>query len=219
MLTSSTTVSGSPPSGKRSTRSWPTCSNVSTARRGSSSTVATATWLAAGHQMLCMRTGLATYDAGDEFDHSAAEGFVKIWGLPVETAAPPVASIREVPVWKRRSPRPRRTARARADGELMSEKQPLWSGRFAEAPDAGVFQFQASFSFDRRLFEDDVTGSLAWADALAAAGVLSSDDAAAIEKGLTDHSRAWASRAGVPGGGRRGHSLVCRAAADRDGRW
>lgn len=30
---------------------------------------------------------LATYDAGDEFDHTAAEGFVKIWGLPVETAA------------------------------------------------------------------------------------------------------------------------------------
>jgi argininosuccinate synthase len=30
---------------------------------------------------------LATYDAGDEFDHSAAEGFIKIWGLPVETAA------------------------------------------------------------------------------------------------------------------------------------
>ena len=31
--------------------------------------------------------GLATYDAGDRFDHSAAEGFIKIWGLPVETAA------------------------------------------------------------------------------------------------------------------------------------
>ena len=30
---------------------------------------------------------LATYDAGDLFDHSAAEGFIKIWGLPVETAA------------------------------------------------------------------------------------------------------------------------------------
>jgi argininosuccinate synthase len=30
---------------------------------------------------------LATYDAGDTFDHSAAEGFIKIWGLPVETAA------------------------------------------------------------------------------------------------------------------------------------
>jgi argininosuccinate synthase len=30
---------------------------------------------------------LATYDAGDRFDHSAAEGFIKIWGLPVELAA------------------------------------------------------------------------------------------------------------------------------------
>lgn len=32
-------------------------------------------------------TGLATYDAGDQFDHSAAEGFIKIWGLPLETTA------------------------------------------------------------------------------------------------------------------------------------
>jgi argininosuccinate synthase len=31
--------------------------------------------------------GLATYDEGDKFDHTAAEGFIKIWGLPVETSA------------------------------------------------------------------------------------------------------------------------------------
>jgi argininosuccinate synthase len=31
--------------------------------------------------------GLATYDAGDRFDHAAAEGFIKLWGLPVETVA------------------------------------------------------------------------------------------------------------------------------------
>ncbi|MEP6918476.1 MAG: argininosuccinate synthase, partial [Acidobacteriota bacterium] len=31
--------------------------------------------------------GLATYDTGDVYDHSAAEGFIKIWGLPIETAA------------------------------------------------------------------------------------------------------------------------------------
>jgi argininosuccinate synthase len=30
---------------------------------------------------------LATYEAGDRFDHLAAEGFIKIWGLPLETAA------------------------------------------------------------------------------------------------------------------------------------
>jgi argininosuccinate synthase len=31
--------------------------------------------------------GLATYAEGDTFDHSAAEGFIKIWGLPAETSA------------------------------------------------------------------------------------------------------------------------------------
>ena len=31
--------------------------------------------------------GLATYDEGDKFDQTAAVGFIKIWGLPVETAA------------------------------------------------------------------------------------------------------------------------------------
>jgi argininosuccinate synthase len=31
--------------------------------------------------------GLATYDKGDTFDHSAAEGFIKLWGLPLETLA------------------------------------------------------------------------------------------------------------------------------------
>ena len=31
-------------------------------------------------------TGLATYDEGDEFDHEAAEGFIKIFGLPIENA-------------------------------------------------------------------------------------------------------------------------------------
>jgi argininosuccinate synthase len=30
---------------------------------------------------------LATYDSGDLFDHRAAEGFIKIWGLPTENAA------------------------------------------------------------------------------------------------------------------------------------
>ena len=40
---------------------------------------------------------LATYDEGDRFDHSAAEGFIKIWGLPTETAARKLAS-RPTPV-------------------------------------------------------------------------------------------------------------------------
>ena len=60
----------------------------------------------------------------------------------------------------------------------------LWSGRFEGDPDAELFAFGSSFRFDRRLFEDDVRGSRAWAAALARAGVLSADDAAAIDRGL-----------------------------------
>jgi argininosuccinate lyase len=62
----------------------------------------------------------------------------------------------------------------------------LWSGRFDQDPDAALVAFGASFRFDRRLFEDDVRGSLAWAQALSRAGVISSGDAAAIDKGLRD---------------------------------
>jgi argininosuccinate lyase len=60
----------------------------------------------------------------------------------------------------------------------------LWSGRFATEPDANVFAFGASFRFDRRLFEDDVTGSLAWAEALHAAGVLDRAEHDTIAGGL-----------------------------------
>ncbi len=62
--------------------------------------------------------------------------------------------------------------------------QHLWSGRFDSAPDPAAFDFGVSFPFDRRLFEDDVTGSLAWADALARAGVLDAVDAKAIADAL-----------------------------------
>jgi argininosuccinate lyase len=62
--------------------------------------------------------------------------------------------------------------------------QHLWSGRFDAAPDPAAFDFGVSFPFDRRLFEDDVTGSLAWADALVAAGAISPADGAAIAGGL-----------------------------------
>ncbi len=62
----------------------------------------------------------------------------------------------------------------------------LWSGRFAGDPDAELFAFGSSFRFDKRLFEDDVRGSRAWAQGLARAGVLSAEDAAAIDRGLAD---------------------------------
>jgi len=60
----------------------------------------------------------------------------------------------------------------------------LWSGRFAEEPDAEVFGYGKSLAVDKRLVEDDIAGSLAWAEALARASVLSSADLRAIVDGL-----------------------------------
>jgi argininosuccinate lyase len=60
----------------------------------------------------------------------------------------------------------------------------LWSGRFTVAPDAEVFDYGRSLSVDRRMIDDDITGSLAWAEALARAGVLTGEDERAIRGGL-----------------------------------
>ncbi|MEO8069780.1 MAG: argininosuccinate lyase [Acidobacteriota bacterium] len=60
----------------------------------------------------------------------------------------------------------------------------LWSGRFTSEPDAEVFGYGKSLPVDRRLIEDDLTGSLAWAEALGRARVLSAADVALITRGL-----------------------------------
>jgi argininosuccinate lyase len=62
----------------------------------------------------------------------------------------------------------------------------LWSGRFAGDPDKALIEFGASFRFDRRLFLDDVTGSIAWAEGLERAGVLTAADGVAIRRALEE---------------------------------
>ncbi len=59
-----------------------------------------------------------------------------------------------------------------------------WSGRFAEPVSPLVKRYTASVDFDRRLAPVDIKGSLAHARMLAATGVLSAEDLAAIERGL-----------------------------------
>src|ERR1700675_3916902 len=64
------------------------------------------------------------------------------------------------------------------------KKAKTWSGRFAEPVDAFVQRFTASVAFDQRLAMHDIAGSLAHARMLAACGVISRRDLAAIEGGL-----------------------------------
>jgi argininosuccinate lyase len=94
----------------------------------------------------------------------------------------------------------------------------LWSGRFDAAPDQAAFEWGSSFSFDRRLFEDDVTGSLAWARALQKAGVLSRQDAAAIDTALQAIlERGRSDPAFVSGPDEDVHSFVERLLVERLG--
>src|SRR3989338_5894640 len=94
----------------------------------------------------------------------------------------------------------------------------LWSGRFAGAPDAAAFEFGASFRFDRRLFEDDVTGSIAWARALSKAGVLAPDEARRLERELADIlERGRSNPASVDGPDEDVHSFVERLLVERLG--
>lgn len=60
----------------------------------------------------------------------------------------------------------------------------LWSGRFAGEADADVFAFGKSLAVDRRLIDEDITGSQAWAEALGRAGALSDAEVTAIVDGL-----------------------------------
>jgi argininosuccinate lyase len=60
----------------------------------------------------------------------------------------------------------------------------LWSGRFSGEPDPVAFQFGSSFRFDRRLFEDDVTGSLAWVEGLTGVGVFNRAEAETVAAAL-----------------------------------
>lgn len=60
----------------------------------------------------------------------------------------------------------------------------LWGGRFSGETDALMRQFQDSLRFDIRLWPDDISGSMAWAQALVGAGVLTEAEAETIRDGL-----------------------------------
>jgi argininosuccinate lyase len=94
----------------------------------------------------------------------------------------------------------------------------LWSGRFDQAPDAAAFEWGSSFSVDRRLFEDDVMGSIAWARALEGAGVLTADESCQLQVVLEEIlEQGRANPAFVDGDDEDVHSFVERLLVERLG--
>ncbi|MCD7715911.1 MAG: argininosuccinate lyase [Lachnospiraceae bacterium] len=60
----------------------------------------------------------------------------------------------------------------------------LWGGRFTKATDQMVYDFNASISFDKRLYRQDIEGSLAHVKMLAKQGILTEEERDAIIDGL-----------------------------------
>jgi argininosuccinate lyase len=66
----------------------------------------------------------------------------------------------------------------------MSNK--LWAGRFTQPTDAFVEEFTASIHFDQRLYRYDILGSITHAEMLARQGIIATEEAEAIIRGLND---------------------------------
>ncbi len=60
----------------------------------------------------------------------------------------------------------------------------MWGGRFKGKLDPRVDALNRSFAFDRRLYDEDITASVAWARALRHAGVLDGGEMQAVARGL-----------------------------------
>lgn len=60
----------------------------------------------------------------------------------------------------------------------------MWGGRFTKAEEKNALDFNASISYDCRMYREDIAGSIAHAKMLAAHGIISEEDQEKITKGL-----------------------------------
>jgi argininosuccinate lyase len=68
----------------------------------------------------------------------------------------------------------------------VSKKDKLWGGRFKKETDPMVERFTESVSFDRRLYRQDIRGSIAHAEMLSRAGFLSDSELVQIRETLRE---------------------------------
>ncbi len=61
----------------------------------------------------------------------------------------------------------------------------VWSGRFSEGASKSLEEFNASIGFDWVLYSYDIRGSIAWAEALRDAGILTDEELLSIKDGLS----------------------------------
>ena len=65
-------------------------------------------------------------------------------------------------------------------------KNDMWGGRFSGGPAEIMEKINASIGFDKNLYKQDIQGSLAHSDMLAAQGIITTQDRDAIHQGLAE---------------------------------
>jgi argininosuccinate lyase len=76
-----------------------------------------------------------------------------------------------------------------ASQQPTKDPRKSWQSRIAEATDALAQSFVESISYDRRLYKDDIAGSIAHAAMLAKVGLITEDERGKIEEGLRSIER------------------------------
>ncbi len=71
-----------------------------------------------------------------------------------------------------------------SEADTTNAPNRMWGGRFDASPDAVMEAINASIDFDRRLYAEDIAGSVAHVTMLAKQGIVSQEDADAITQGL-----------------------------------
>ncbi|MSV96688.1 MAG: argininosuccinate lyase, partial [Actinobacteria bacterium] len=67
------------------------------------------------------------------------------------------------------------------NAKKSNSSQPLWHGRFSVAPASELMAFTQSLSFDKRLWKDDIAGSIAHVKGLEHVKLLSKQESDAIQ--------------------------------------
>jgi argininosuccinate lyase len=66
----------------------------------------------------------------------------------------------------------------------LDKKSQAWSALFSEPMSDLVKRYTSSVFFDKRMWQADITGSLAHAEMLAAQGIISTEDHVSIQRGM-----------------------------------
>lgn len=69
---------------------------------------------------------------------------------------------------------------------MSAPEQKMWGGRFERSPNASFYEFERSWSFDRRLLPQEFALDRAWARSLAASGILTHEEGQKLVAALDD---------------------------------